>query len=69
VSRSGDVHTHALPNYSFTSAIDLARQLIDSFPAQYGPATDRPDPHDGHDHGGHDHGGHDHGGHDHGEVR
>lgn len=31
VLEDGRVHYHGLPNYSFGSAIDLARQIIDTF--------------------------------------
>lgn len=35
VSNSGHVHYHALPNYSWASAVDLVRQIIDSFPEEF----------------------------------
>ncbi|HEX2064907.1 MAG TPA: hypothetical protein VHE80_10860 [Acidimicrobiales bacterium] len=35
VGNDGQVHYHALPNYSFDSALDLVRQLIDSFPQRF----------------------------------
>jgi hypothetical protein len=35
VDNSGRVSCHALPNYSFLSAIDLVKQLIDTFPDDF----------------------------------
>jgi len=35
VTNDGHVHYHPLPNLSFTSAIDLVRQLIDTFPDDF----------------------------------
>lgn len=35
VGNDGRVHYHPLPNYSFTSAVEMARQLIDSFPEDF----------------------------------
>ena len=35
VTNDGQVHYHPLPNLSFTSAIDLVRQLIDTFPDDF----------------------------------
>jgi hypothetical protein len=35
VDNDGHVHCHSLPNYQFTSAIDMVKQLIDSFPADF----------------------------------
>jgi hypothetical protein len=32
VDNTGKVSTHALPNYSFDSAIDLIKKMIDEFP-------------------------------------
>ncbi|MGI5127965.1 hypothetical protein ACQEVB_14230 [Pseudonocardia sp. CA-107938] len=45
VTNSGDVQVHALPNYSFASAIDMARQLIDAFPDGFGPEHDHGEDH------------------------
>lgn len=39
VSNTGNVHYHGLPAYSFTSAVDLARTVIDSFPDDFPPRT------------------------------
>jgi hypothetical protein len=36
VDDHGRVACHALPNYSFLSALDLVRQLIDTFPEDFG---------------------------------
>jgi hypothetical protein len=41
VTNSGDVQIHALPNYTFPSAVDMARQLIDAFPEGFA-AVDPP---------------------------
>jgi hypothetical protein len=35
VTNDGQVHYHAVPNLSFSSAIDLVRQLIDAFPDDF----------------------------------
>lgn len=35
VGNDGRVHYHPLPNYSFGSAVEMARQLIDSFPEDF----------------------------------
>jgi len=35
VANDGQVHYHPLPNLSFASAIDLVRQLIDTFPDDF----------------------------------
>ena len=37
VGNDGRVHYHAVPNLSFASAIDLVRQLIDTFPEDFRP--------------------------------
>ncbi|WP_300071379.1 hypothetical protein [uncultured Ruegeria sp.] len=53
----GTVHCHGLPNYSFPSAIDLARSIIDASrlaPIERNELGMGHDDHDGHaDHGGH----------------
>lgn len=38
VNADGTVHYHGMPNYSTSSAIDLAREIIETFPDDYGPA-------------------------------
>jgi hypothetical protein len=43
VSNDGQVHYEAVPNLEFASAIDLVRQLIDTFPEDFGPAAGRHD--------------------------
>lgn len=48
VSKDGKLHCHALPNYVFSSAVNLVRRLIDLYPYQF-PQTG------GHGHGGHSH--------------
>jgi len=35
VSNDGSVHYHPLPNYSWPSAVDFVRQVIDSFPREF----------------------------------
>jgi hypothetical protein len=59
VTNDGMVHYHGMPTAGFDSAVDLVKSVIDTFPGEFGGATE----HDGHDHDGHDHDGHD--GHDH----
>lgn len=40
VTNDGHVHYHPLPNLSFTSAVDLVKQLIDTFPDDFAtPST------------------------------
>ncbi len=52
VGNDGRVHYHPLPNYSFPSAVDLVRELIDSFPEEFdkprrAPRGGRHDDHSG----------------------
>lgn len=56
VSNDGAVHYHPLPNYSWPSAVDFVRQVIDSFPREFpakkkrtAPATKKSG-HSGHGH-------------------
>ena len=35
VTNDGQVHYHAVPNLSFDSAVDLVKQLIDTFPDDF----------------------------------
>ena len=35
VTNDGQVHYHAVPNLSFASAVDLVKQLIDTFPEDF----------------------------------
>ncbi len=35
VDNSGKVSAHALPNYSFVSAVDLVKKMIDEFPNDF----------------------------------
>jgi hypothetical protein len=55
VTNDGQVHYHPIPNLGFASAVDLVKQLIDTFPEDFetGAAPGEPDP--GHEHG-HTHG-------------
>lgn len=59
VDDDGHVHTHALPEYAFTSAVDVVKKIIEAFPSEF-PCDD----HGGQGHGGQGQGGqgHDHGG-------
>lgn len=58
VMDDGTVHCHGLPNYSFPSAIDLAKSIIDAAGlAHYETDELGPDSDSGH-HGSHDHGSH-----------
>jgi hypothetical protein len=52
VGRSGDVQVHALPNYTFPSAVDMVRELIDVFPEGMGDGPPDHGGQHGHDHGG-----------------
>ncbi len=61
VTDDGHIHYHAVPNYSFSSAIDLVKRLIDEYPEEFPTGKKRKqrktsDDHDEHD----DHGGHHH---------
>ena len=45
VGNDGRVHYHPLPNHNFESALELVRQVIDSFPESFpGPQTGPGDP-------------------------
>ncbi|MGE5193803.1 MAG: hypothetical protein ACM3U2_15005 [Deltaproteobacteria bacterium] len=37
VDNEGHVHCHSLPNYMFTSAVDLVKTVIDQFPDEFAP--------------------------------
>jgi hypothetical protein len=63
VDDDGSVHTHALPEYAFTSAVDVVKKIIEAFPSEFPCDDDEP----GHDPGGGGHG-HDEAGHDHGHT-
>ena len=53
VTDDGSVHYHTLPNYSFGSALDLVKQVIDSFPDDFGgPAEGGTPPAHQHEHRG-----------------
>lgn len=43
VDNDGHVHCHSLPNYQFQSAINMVKQLIDSFPKDF-PGSTSPAP-------------------------
>ena len=40
VTDDGQVHYHAVPNLSFASAVDLVKQLIDTFPEDFAAGGD-----------------------------
>jgi hypothetical protein len=44
LGNDGQLHCHALPNYQFTSAIDLVKSLIENFPEDFPqePASGEP---------------------------
>ena len=44
VTDEGQVQCHALPNYTFASAIDLVKSLIDQFPEDFKRGGRRPRP-------------------------
>ena len=48
VTNDGKLHSHALPNYVFASAVDLVKHIIDTFPDDFPIGGD-------HDHGSHTH--------------
>ncbi len=41
VTNDGQVHYHAIPNYSFASAIDLVQKVIDAFPDDFPPSPEQ----------------------------
>jgi len=41
VDNSGRVYSHAMPTYSFPSAVDLVKNLIDTFPASFSKGSKR----------------------------
>lgn len=41
VDNNGKVSSHVMPNYSFNSAIDLIKKIIDKFPDNFTKAKDR----------------------------
>jgi len=49
VTDDGQVQCHALPNYTFASAVDLVKSMIDIFPEDFAGGRDP-----GHGHSGHD---------------
>jgi hypothetical protein len=51
VTNDGRVHYHAIPNAAFPSAVDLVKQLIDTFPDDF-PAGGRSRGHGGMHHAG-----------------
>jgi hypothetical protein len=44
VTNDGRVHYHAVPNLSFASAVDLVKQLIDTFPEDFPDNPVQPSP-------------------------
>ena len=53
VTNDGQVHYHPIPNLGFASAVELVKQLIDTFPEDFeaGAAPAEPDPGHTHMHG------------------
>lgn len=67
VNDDGSLNTHALPEYSFSSAVDVVKKIIEAFPDEF--PCDEHDHEHGHEQGGgnspsgeqgHSHGGHTH---------
>src|SRR5262245_5935433 len=57
VDNDGHVHCHSLPNYQFSSAVGMVKQIIDTFPKDFPKPGKRPpqgssDPSMDHEHGG-----------------
>jgi hypothetical protein len=48
VGNDGRVHSHAIPNVSFESALDVVRQLIDAFPDEFEAGETQSDDHNMH---------------------
>jgi hypothetical protein len=42
VDNNGNVHCHSLPNYQFSSAIGMVKQIIDTFPKDFPKPGKRP---------------------------
>jgi hypothetical protein len=42
VDNDGHVHCHSLPNYQFNSAIDMIKQVLDTFPGDFGKPPAKP---------------------------
>jgi hypothetical protein len=49
LGNDGTLRTHAMPNYAFSSAVDLVKKIIDLFPDEFTSS------HSGDGHGGHSH--------------
>jgi len=47
LTNAGQVQYHGLPNYSFDSAVELVRALIDNFPEDFEKKKQPPSSHDG----------------------
>ncbi|HYD36549.1 MAG TPA: hypothetical protein VEA60_02980 [Allosphingosinicella sp.] len=71
VDDQGNLHTHALPEYQFSSAVDVVKKIVEAFPDEFECDDEggKGSGHHGHDHGGgasssgqqgHGHGGHSH---------
>jgi hypothetical protein len=41
VDNDGHVHCHSLPNYQFNSAIDMVKQVLDTFPRDFSKSGKR----------------------------
>jgi hypothetical protein len=44
VDNDGHVHCHSLPNYQFNSAIDMVKQVLDTFPGDFSKSRRRGTP-------------------------
>ena len=51
LTNAGEVQYHGLPNYSFDSAIELARALVDNFPQDFEKTSPESGSHEGMDMG------------------
>jgi hypothetical protein len=68
VDNEGNLHSHALPEYAFSSAVDVVKKIIEAFPDEFpcddhakgqepghGGSNSPPSGQQGHGHGGHTH--------------
>jgi hypothetical protein len=63
VGNDGTLHTHALPEYGFSSAVDLVKTIVEIFPDEFPdvePGHGHHDPESSSGQQGHGHGGHAH---------
>jgi hypothetical protein len=45
VGNNGQIHYHGLPNFVFSSMIDLVERVIDAFPSDFDSSDGSPTPH------------------------